>query len=134
MKTHQSILLPFFCLSFGCQENRTSVLAFNSINKIRKNQHHHHSRRHQQQRRQHQLQLHAIPLSKFSNSISFFNDFDDNDSRCCIDSNGYFMFADNKDSSSSKYELYIVEESDIPDLCKFVVSTFGADIISLSQE
>jgi ribosomal protein S18 acetylase RimI-like enzyme len=32
------------------------------------------------------------------------------------------------------YELSVVEEQDVPELCKFVVSTFGADVISLSSD
>jgi hypothetical protein len=32
------------------------------------------------------------------------------------------------------YELALVEEEDLPDLCRFIVSTFGADAIRLSQD
>ncbi|KAL3910870.1 MAG: hypothetical protein SGARI_001919, partial [Bacillariaceae sp.] len=50
---------------------------------------------------------------------------------CSIDSDGYL---DGGDDDTSKYELGVVEEQDLPDLCKFVVATFGADVISLSTD
>ncbi|KAG7366560.1 acetyltransferase GNAT domain containing protein [Nitzschia inconspicua] len=72
--------------------------------------------------------LYVIPLSKFSDSMSFLSKEVGDEYRCCIDSNGRFWNNDD----DRYYELGIVEEQDLPQLCKFVVATFGADAISLS--
>lgn len=79
-------------------------------------------------RRQPLPRLHAVPLSKYSDSISYFKE--NSDYRCCIDTDGYLS----DDNVDAKYELCVVEEQDLPDLCKFVVATFGADVISLSTD
>ena len=73
--------------------------------------------------------LHLIPLTKFDESISFFSEPEDY--RCCIDDKGYFSA---KNDNASCYELGLIEEEELPDLCKFVVTTFGADAISLSTD
>lgn len=73
--------------------------------------------------------LGAIPLARFADSITFFsNDVGGRDYRCCIDSSG--NFCDTPDGEC--YELGIAQEQDLPALCKFVVTTFGADAIALS--
>jgi ribosomal protein S18 acetylase RimI-like enzyme len=77
-------------------------------------------------------------LKNFAGSIEFFSGSDAY--RCCIDKNGYFYDAVSDDgkprdtSSAGIYELGIVEEEDLPDLCRFVVATFGADAINLSSD
>jgi len=94
--------------------------------------------------------LHLVPLTRFVDSISFFTESED--FRCCIDNNGYFRERlspsasssssstisdptknDNADLHSS-YELGLVEEEELPDLCRFVVNTFGAEAIAISQD
>jgi hypothetical protein len=71
--------------------------------------------------------LNLVPLSNFDAEMTFFSS-DLREERCCINSEGFFE--DGKDI----YELAIVEEEDLPDLSRFVVSAFGADAISLSQD
>ena len=78
--------------------------------------------------------LHLIPLTRFDESISFFSETDNY--RCCINDKGMFS-AGNKntnDDSSFDYELGLIEEEELPDLCKFVVTTFGAEAIQLSSD
>lgn len=70
--------------------------------------------------------LKLIPLSKFQDSLTFFKEPDEY--RCIIDSRGNFFDGD------MVYELGLVEEEDLPDLCRFVVATFGADAIRISQD
>jgi len=72
-----------------------------------------------------------IPLAKFDESISFFSEPEDY--RCCIDDKGFFS-ATNGNSELSSFELGLIEEEELPDLCKFVVSTFGAEAIQLSSD
>lgn len=67
-----------------------------------------------------------MPLSRYSDGLSFFTEPESY--RCCIDSKGNFNDGDDV------YELALVEEEDLPDLCRFVVSTFGADAIRLSSD
>lgn len=78
--------------------------------------------------------LHAVPLRKFSDAITFFST--PADYRCCFDSEGYFVSVNDKDAerSENRYQLGVVEEKDLPDLCKFVVASFGADAIRLSTD
>jgi len=92
-----------------------------------------------------------VPLTRFADSISFFTEPED--FRCCIDNNGYFRERSSSSSSSSSssptesdstkgdnvdlhlcYELGLVEEEELPDLCRFVVTTFGAEVIAISQD
>lgn len=70
--------------------------------------------------------LNLVPLARYADELSFFSESESY--RCCIDSQGYF------DDGEEVYELGLVEEQDLPDLCRFVVSTFGADAIRLSQD
>lgn len=72
--------------------------------------------------------LHLIPLKQFDDSISFFSEADDY--RCCIDEKGYFL---SSMEPSAPYQLGLVEEEELPDLCKFVVTVFGAEAIQLSS-
>ena len=72
-----------------------------------------------------------IPLAKFEESISFFSEPDSY--RCCVDENGSFSTGDSNDGTST-FELALIEEDELPDLCKFVVTTFGAEAIQLSSD
>ena len=67
-----------------------------------------------------------IPLTKFEESLSFFSEPESY--RCCIDNNGFFS------TSGSTFELGLIEEEELPDLCKFVITTFGAEAIQLSSD
>jgi len=89
--------------------------------------------------RLHPKQLHLIPLSNYDDSISFFSEPDSY--RCCIDNKGFFSASnDNDDDSndnasiSSQFQLGVLQEDELPDLCRFVVSAFGAEAISLSSD
>ena len=70
--------------------------------------------------------LHLVPLSKFHDDITFLSKSDEE--RCCFDSDGIFVDGDDV------YQLGLVEKDDLPDMCRFVVATFGADAISLSKD
>ena len=102
-----------------------SALAFVDVNNVAQ---------HQQcnlQRIRSNNPLHLIPLAKFDESISFFSEPEDY--RCCIDDKGCFS-AKKDDADTSCYELGMIEEKELPDLCKFVVTTFGAEAIQLSSD
>ena len=71
-------------------------------------------------------ELKLVPLSHFSDELTFFSEPDDY--RCCIDQQGNF------NDGEDVYELALVEEEDLPDLARFVVNTFGADAIRISQD
>jgi len=96
----------------------------------------------QQRRRRHSnaTPLRLIPLAEFGESISFFSEPDEY--RCCVDEKGVFSGDDTgmkagESSSSSPtvaYELGLIEEEELPDLCRFVVETFGAEAIQLSSD
>jgi len=75
---------------------------------------------------QNRMSLNLVPLSKFAELSAFFSD---PDSRLCIDQDGTFT-ADNGDI----YQLCLAEEEDLPDLSRFIVASFGADAIRLSQD
>lgn len=73
----------------------------------------------------------VIPLAKFEESISFFSEPESY--RVCIDGKGFFSPGDS-DNEISSFELGLIEEEELPDLCKFVVTTFGAEAIQLSSD
>lgn len=70
--------------------------------------------------------LHLLPLSKFSDDITFLSKPDE--VRCRFDSNGNFV------NDDAIYQLGLVERDDLPDMCRFVVAAFGAESIRLSQD
>jgi len=74
---------------------------------------------------------HLIPLAKFDESISFFSETETY--RCCINDKGFFS-ARNGNVESSGFELGLIEEEELPDLSKFVITTFGAEAIQLSSD
>lgn len=55
----------------------------------------------------------------------------DDDFRCGFDNHGRIL---SNDDSSESYFLAVAEEADLPDVAKFIVTNFGADAISLSQD
>lgn len=63
-----------------------------------------------------------VPIRKYRENFTFLSKTDD--FRCCLDRYGKF----------DKFELSLVEESDLPDVSRFIVQTFGADAIKLSQD
>jgi ribosomal protein S18 acetylase RimI-like enzyme len=67
--------------------------------------------------------LQLAPIIRYKQDMTFLSESDDY--RCCIGQDG--RFADG-------YELSVIEEEDLPDLARFVVSAFGADAISFSQD
>eukprot|EP00536_Pseudo-nitzschia_multiseries_P003989 jgi/Psemu1/187022/e_gw1.64.65.1 len=73
-----------------------------------------------------------IPLAKFDESVGFFSEPEKY--RCCIDDKGYFASTVSGGSDSCRYELGLIEEEELPDLCKFVVTAFGAEAIQLSSD
>ena len=79
-----------------------------------------------------------IPLSKFEESISFFSEPEEY--RCCIDEKGFFSGdgdgggGGDTNPDDGVFELGVIEEEELPDLCRFVVETFGAEAIQLSSD
>jgi len=71
--------------------------------------------------------LELVPVSGFSDDLSAF--FSNPDERLCISEDGTFE-ADNGDI----YQLCLAEEEDLPDLSRFIVTSFGADAIRFSQD
>ena len=87
------------------------------------------------------MPLRLIPLTNFVDSISFFSEPEDY--RCCVDGEGYFrkisppsssIISERTRNNSERYELGLIEEEELPELCNFVVTTFGADAIQLSKD
>lgn len=71
-------------------------------------------------------ELALVPISKFRDQFTFLDK--DDTHRCNIDKDG--VLADGDDV----YTLSIVEESDMPDTATFIIETFGADAIALSND
>jgi ribosomal protein S18 acetylase RimI-like enzyme len=71
-------------------------------------------------------QLHLVPISRYNEDITFLSESEE--FRCCIDEEGRFH------DGGDVYELCLVEETDVPDLSRFVIASFGADAIRLSQD
>ena len=69
--------------------------------------------------------LHLVPISEYSNDFTFLSEPDD--VRRCLDKQGRFV-------DDPSFVLCLVEENDLPDLSRFVVSAFGAEAIRLSQD
>jgi GNAT superfamily N-acetyltransferase len=72
--------------------------------------------------------LSLVPIRNFQGEFSFLSMPDS--ARCCLDSNGTFL----DKSEGGTYELSLAEEKDLPDLSRFIVQVFGADVIRLSQD
>ena len=66
-----------------------------------------------------------VPLSRFE---SDFTSFSDDSFRLCIDKDGKF------NDGNDLFDLSLVEEDDLPDLCRFIVAAFGAEAIRVSQD
>lgn len=67
-----------------------------------------------------------VPLSNFDSDLSFFSE--DKSYRLCFDKEGKFG------EGNDQFQLSLVEGDDIPDLCRFVVAAFGAEVIQISQD
>jgi ribosomal protein S18 acetylase RimI-like enzyme len=67
--------------------------------------------------------LYLVPIRKCGGDFTFLSQSDEY--RCCIDRYGKF---------ENKYDLSLIEESDLPDVSRFIVQTFGADAIRISQD
>ncbi|VEU41674.1 unnamed protein product [Pseudo-nitzschia multistriata] len=72
------------------------------------------------------------PLAEFDESISFFSESEKY--RCCIDDKGFFSARHGSSDGSDRYELGLVEEEELPDLCKFIITAFGAEAIQLASD
>jgi len=68
--------------------------------------------------------LHLVPISNFRDEITFLDQ-----PGAVIDSNGCF-----RDESGLVYTLGLPEDQDLPELARFIVATFGADAIRVSQD
>jgi len=77
-----------------------------------------------------QTPLHLVPIENFRSECKFLDESDDY--RCCFDKNGTLDEVANGDGPS--YQLCLVQEEDLPDVARFVVNAFGADVISLSKD
>lgn len=78
-------------------------------------------------RRESQRALHLVPIRNFD--CTFLKESDDY--RCCFDCNGTLQVGS---GDTPPYELCLVQEEDLPDVARFVVNAFGADVISLSKD
>ena len=85
-----------------------------------------------------------VPLTQFSKSLTFFADTTTTTTNHehgptgegCIDHAGYFYDRPEAEggSSTTRYELGIVEEHEVATLAKFIVTGFGAEVITLAKE
>ncbi|EEC50528.1 predicted protein [Phaeodactylum tricornutum CCAP 1055/1] len=71
--------------------------------------------------------LDLISLVNFRDEITFFDKTDDE--RCCINRQGEF-----RPQKGDVFELALAEETDLPDVSRFIVTSFGADAIRVSQD
>ncbi|CAB9529315.1 FR47-like protein [Seminavis robusta] len=71
--------------------------------------------------------LRLIPLTQFGDELSFFSPAFDK-KRCCISRDGKFTTGNDDEEP---FELFIVEENDLPEVALFIVKAFGADAINL---
>lgn len=104
------------------------------------------------QRHQGRSRLNLVPLINFQNEITFFSESKQKE-RLCIDSRGKFITTTSRrktkdgiddknnndndkknEESEDEYILALIEEDELPDLCRFIISAFGADAIRLSQD
>lgn len=73
--------------------------------------------------------LQLVPIKNIRPECTFLSESDEN--RYCFDKNGTFLSDVNNDPP---FELSLVQEEDLPDVARFVVNAFGADVISLSKD
>lgn len=74
--------------------------------------------------------LRLVPIRKFCNDLSFLDGSDSD--RCCFDREGRLLVGLGDDGE--EYQLCVVQNEDLPDVARFVVNAFGADVISLSND
>lgn len=72
------------------------------------------------------VQCGLLPVSSCVDRLEFLQQPDS--VRICIDKNGQYVDNDNV------FQLCLIEEEDLPDHCRFVVDSFGADAIRISQD
>jgi len=72
--------------------------------------------------------LPLVPISEFRSEFTFLDKTDSY--RCNIDQDGKFHSSTNDED----YILAVVSENDLPDTAQFVIQSFGADAIALSQD
>ena len=70
-----------------------------------------------------------VPISKFRSELTFLDATDEY--RCCFDQNGTLMVGS---ADKPPYQLCLVQQEDLPDVARFIVNAFGADVISLSKD
>jgi len=69
--------------------------------------------------------IHLVPLRNFNSEIGFLAS---EEQRGCISEDGHF------EGEHGRYDLYLVDEDDLPDTASFVVNCFGAEAIHLSSD
>lgn len=78
-----------------------------------------------------------VPLSRFRQELTIFDNAVGGG--FCFDDDGFLVQdirndgENNYEKESKSYQLCLVEEDDLPDLSRFIVSVFGADAVRLSQ-
>ncbi|KAL7569309.1 hypothetical protein ACA910_016852 [Epithemia clementina (nom. ined.)] len=72
------------------------------------------------------LVLRLVPISNFRDQLTFLSD---PDSRLCFSETGKFSRED-----GHEFELCLAEEADLPDVSKFIVESFGVDVVTISQD
>jgi ribosomal protein S18 acetylase RimI-like enzyme len=87
------------------------------------------------------FKCYLVPLRTYGNKLKFLSTTTTDQYRCCFDSLGRYHGRSNTSSSDENnnksenyFEICVVEENDLYDVSKFIVETFGADAISLSQD
>jgi hypothetical protein len=70
--------------------------------------------------------LGLVPIRNFRSDFTFLDQSDSE--RGCFDKDGRLT------GNGEDYELCVVQEEDLPDVARFIVNSFGADIISLSTD
>jgi hypothetical protein len=76
--------------------------------------------------------IHLVPIRQVHQELTFL--FQTDNSPWEIDGEGRYHGEDVVNDSSVPYELCLVEERDLPDLSRFIVQVFGADVIRLSSD
>jgi hypothetical protein len=70
--------------------------------------------------------LGLVPIRNFRSDFTFLDQSDSE--RGCFDNDGRLT------GNGDGYELCVVQEEDLPDVARFIVNSFGADVISLSTD
>lgn len=73
--------------------------------------------------------LDLVPIKNFRSECPFLDKSDDY--RYCFDRNGTLQVGNNE---YPPFQLCLVQAADLPDVARFIVNAFGADVISLSKD